>query len=293
MRNKLPILGGVWRERPARPMEFTEAIPAFGGRAVLSPSGRLLARLTPSADFILLVQSTDTLSVVFSTPVPLLMDNDAASTIPKSKHFPPPRPRRILPQDIRLTWSPDSQKLMIVDGPVNRVFIYNLAVPEVEEAGFILQESMPTSRFFWSPRSDHVVSVLDYRIGLRVWSLDARYPIRAITGIKSSGDTGIDFCAEGNMMAVLHRKEGLDVIVIYSCSTWDALQVSACCWRRSHSGRCSGRRRPRSWTTSGSPPACMPAMTPVSARCSTPGSCPASPPACLSLSRTAPAASCR
>ena len=207
-------------------MEFTEAIPAFGGKASLSPNGRLLARLTPGPDFILLIQDTDALSVQLSTPVSLMMDNDATSaSMPKSKHFPPPKPRRIRPADIQLSWSPDSSKLMVIDGLGYRVFVYDLADDDPEGCGFILQESMPTSRFLWSPRSDYIVSVLEHRIGLRVWCLQSRYPIRSMTGIKSSTE-GIDFCSAGNMMALIHRKENQDYIAIYSCSTWNPIQVS-------------------------------------------------------------------
>lgn len=203
-------------------MEFTEAIPAFGGKAVLSPNGRYLARLTPTHDFILLIQETKSLSVVLSTAVPLLMDNEAAAGMPKSRHFPPPKPRRILPQDISLSWAPDSSKIMIVDGPVNRVFVYDRTGKD--EVGSILQETLPTSRFLWAPDSEHIVSLLYHRIGLRVWSLDSRYPIKSITNIKSS-TAGISFCQEGNMMALLHRKDGADFIAIYNCRTWEPVQV--------------------------------------------------------------------
>lgn len=207
-------------------MEFTEAIPAFGGKARLSPNGRFLARLAPSSDFILLVQETNTLSVYLSIPVPLLMDNDALAAMPKSKHFPPPRPRRILPQDISITWSPDSTKIMIADLLVHRVFVFDISSEDPETTGYILQESMPTSRFLWSPRSDFIISVLEHKIGMRVWSLDARFPVKSITGIKSSTE-GIDFCKEGNMMAVLHQREAQDFIAIYNCTTWEIIQVLA------------------------------------------------------------------
>lgn len=207
-------------------MEFTEAIPAFGGRALLSPNGRYLARLTPGSDFVLLIQETGSLGVLLSTAVPLLMDNEAAAGMAKSRHFPPPKPRRVLPQDLDLRWSPDSSKMLIFDGPVNRVFIYDLQ--DQEAGGLVLQETLPTARFLWAPDSAHVLSVLDHRIGVRVWSLQSRYPIKAITNIKSSS-SGIDFCPEGNMMAILHRKEGLDFIAIYNCRTWSPIQVRLYC----------------------------------------------------------------
>lgn len=204
-------------------MEFTEAISAFGGKAILSPNGRYLARLTPSTDFILLIQETSSLSVTLSTVVPLLMDNEAAAGMPKSRHFPPPKPRRILPQDISIQWSPDSTRVMIVDNPVNRVFIFDHRRAG-EDDGLVLQETLPTKRFLWAPDSCHIVSVLEHKIGIRVWSLQSRYPIKSITNIKSSV-TGIDFFPEGNMMAVLHRKDGQDFIVIYNCATWNPIQV--------------------------------------------------------------------
>lgn len=208
--------------RKGRLMEFTEAIPAFGGKASLSPNGRFMARLAPSSDFHLLIQETGTLSTILSVPIPLLMDNDAAAGLPKSRHFPPPKPRRILPQDIQLIWSPDSGKLMIVDCLVNRIFIYDHQATDSE--ALVLQETLPTRRFLWAPDSRHVISVLDHRIGLRVWSLKARFPVRSITNIKSS-TAGIDFCREGGMMAVLHRKDAQDFIAIYSCRSWCPIQV--------------------------------------------------------------------
>ncbi len=205
-------------------MEFTEAVPAFGGKACLSPNGNLLARLTPGPDFVLLVQTTTCLSVTFSTSVPLLMDNDALSSMPKSRHFPPPKPRQMLPSDLNLMWSPNSKKLMIVDKLVNRVFIYDMMADCPEDAGFILQESMPICKFLWSPKSDHILSVLDHKVGMRVWSLESRYPIKSINNIKSSA-CGIDFCQQGNMLAVLHRREAQDFIAIYNCTTWNIIQV--------------------------------------------------------------------
>jgi len=206
-------------------MEFTESIPAFGGKAVLSPNGRYLARLAPSTDFILLLQDTSTLSVLLSTSVPLLMDNEAAAGLPKSRHFPPPKPRRIMPQDISLIWAPDSRKIMLVDRVVNRIFIYDhKAGSSGEESGLIMQETLPCSRFLWAPDSAHFVSILDHRIGMRVWSLESRYPIKSISNIKSS-EGGLDFSQDGNMMAVLHRKDGHDFIVLYNCRTWEAVQV--------------------------------------------------------------------
>lgn len=111
---------------------------------------------------------------------------------------------------------------MLVDGPVNRVFIYDIR--DQEAGGLVLQETLPTARFLWAPDSEHLLSVLDHRIGLRVWSLQSRYPIKAINNLKSS-TTGIDFCHEGNMMAILHRKEGMDFIAIYNCKTWAPIQV--------------------------------------------------------------------
>lgn len=207
-------------------MEFTESIPAFGGKAVLSPNGRHLARIAPSNEFILLIQDTDSLTVTLSVSVPLLKDNEAVG-LPRSRHFPPPKPRRLAPGDVSLSWSPDSSKVMIVDGPVNRIFVYERE-GEPDDGGLVLQETLPTKQFLWAPDSAHILSVLDHRIGLRVWNLNCRYPVRSIANIKSSNG-GLDFSQEGSMMAVLHRKDGQDYIIIYNCATWSPVQVYALC----------------------------------------------------------------
>lgn len=205
-------------------MEFTEAIPAFGGLVAISPDGGHFARILRSGEYRyqLSVQAVSNLTQTHLINLPIYDPAMLQVKRPISKHFPPEKPPKIMPGQLELIWSPNSKLILVAYLMAGRVIVVDLE----EEEGLLLKE-MPgglVARIFWAPDSKHLISVFDHQIGIKVWSLKSRYPVKIISDIKSSHG-GISFCPKGNIMAVLHRKDAQDYIVIYNCSDWKAVQV--------------------------------------------------------------------
>lgn len=192
----------------------------------ISPDGNHFARIVKSGDYRyqLSVQSVANLTQTHLINLPIYDPAVLQVKRPISKHFPPERPPKIVPGQLDLIWSPNARKILVAYLQAGRVVVVDLE----EEEGLLLKEMADglVARIFWAPDSNHLISVLDHQIGIKVWSMKSRYPVKMITDIKSSHG-GISFCSNGNIMAVLHRKDAQDYIVIYNCSTWRPIQVQS------------------------------------------------------------------
>lgn len=146
-------------------MEFTEAIPTFGGHVAISPDGAYIARIQRIDEFgfQLSIQFSTTLWNLATFQLPLHPDAQCQKKEPFSKHFPPKKPRKILPSDLELIWAPNSRKCLVACIQDGRIIIIDL---DDETEGLFLQEmaGRMLARTFWSPDSSHIITVLEHQV---------------------------------------------------------------------------------------------------------------------------------
>ena len=81
----------------------------------------------------------------------------------------------------------------------------------------------------WTPDSTGLLVNLKYGMGIKYWRLDCKYPVHLFPYPKSTEKDSMVFSEDGKFLAILHRRDGVDHIAIYSrleqSEDWRVLKV--------------------------------------------------------------------
>lgn len=131
-----------------------------------------------------------------------------------------------------IIWAPDSQKVALINLKWSRVSVYDIGL-DTDAPICSIQESalIGIERLVWTPDSQKILCFLKYRMGVRVWQLDERFPVATLPHPKHcDGGKGFAFTDDGKLMALLHRnaKDQVDLIHIYDCRSDNSLTAIQC-----------------------------------------------------------------
>lgn len=141
-----------------------------------------------------------------------------------------------------LQWSPDGK--FIAAWPQDTSIIYILcpraAANSRNEPLLMIQElaAVGISSILWMPDSLGLLVSLKYGMGIKYWRLDCKYPVHLFPYPKApncdGSDEGIVFSEDGKCLAILHRRDGVDHIAIYTqnpqnSEDWQVFKVTRVC----------------------------------------------------------------
>lgn len=134
-----------------------------------------------------------------------------------------------------MEWSPDGRFLAAWPQDTSIIFILcpDSTGPSLCEPLLRIQElaAVGISSYKWSPDSAGLLVNLKYGMGIKFWRLDCKYPIHLFPYPKcTEKDNGMVFSEDGKFLAILHRRDGVDHIAIYShgeqSDDWRVLKVT-------------------------------------------------------------------
>lgn len=132
-----------------------------------------------------------------------------------------------------MEWSPDGRFLAVWPQDTSIIFI---CCPESSGSSsndpiLKIQElsAVGIAGYKWTPDSTGLLVNLKYGMGIKYWRLDCKYPVHLFPYPKSTERDSMVFSEDGKFLAILHRRDGVDHIAIYSRSEqtedWRVLQV--------------------------------------------------------------------
>lgn len=130
-----------------------------------------------------------------------------------------------------MSWSPSGEWLAA--WPTDTAYIYLLQ----PERGLILRideaAAVGIASLHWNPQSTSLLVNLQYGMGIKLWSLKSsasgallKQPMHLFPYPKNGAGQLLDFSADGLVMAILHRRDGVDHIAIYTTSDWHVITVA-------------------------------------------------------------------
>jgi hypothetical protein len=132
-----------------------------------------------------------------------------------------------------MQWSPDNRFLAAWPQDTSIIFICcpesvggspNDPILRIQELN-----AVGIAGYKWTPDSSGLLVNLKYGMGIKYWRLDCKYPVHLFPYPKTTGRDGMVFSEDGKFFAILHRRDGVDHIAIYSQSErsedWTVLKV--------------------------------------------------------------------
>lgn len=123
-----------------------------------------------------------------------------------------------------MKWSPDGRFLAAWPQDTSIIFIL---CPEsfgshTSDPLLRIQESSAVglNNFKWTPDSLGLLVNLKYGMGIKYWRLDCKYPIHLFPYPKNvESEDGMVFSDDGKCLAILHRRDGVDHVAVYTRSS--------------------------------------------------------------------------
>ena len=170
-------------------IDFSELYKHSGGRCTWSPDGKYLAVASKST---LVVRDVEDMSVV-----------NLFNCADEIKH---------------IEWSFDS--MYILCGIYGRALVDVWCVHKTDWTCRITEGAAGMVNARWAPDGRHVLTIAEFSLHMTVWSLldgtalKLAAPKHPDAGLAFSPDTGM-------FMAVAHRRQSRDVIILYDTETWN------------------------------------------------------------------------
>lgn len=233
-------------------MEFTEPFKinsANAGSAVvsLSPHSRYIAvsEFVPPTRRISSVKSelvpawkvkivdTETLAVLreylLELPTSVVPGAGSGLVAVNGKTFSSPS----LGSSVRLQWSPNGNYLAVWPQDAAFIFVVAPSLPSNQPLLRINETvALGLSGFKWTPDSTGLLVSLFSGMGIKHWRLDCKHAVHLFPYPKFTAE-GIDFSADGQFMAILHRRDYVDHIAVYGRVSdgedgdWQVIHVSS------------------------------------------------------------------
>lgn len=125
---------------------------------------------------------------------------------------------------LTMKWSPDGRFLAAWPQDTSIIFIL---CPEstgshLSDPLLRIQESaaIGLANFKWTPDSSGLLINLRYGMGVKYWRLDCKYPVHLFPYPKNvEKEDGMVFSDDGKCLAILHRRDAVDHIAVYTRNT--------------------------------------------------------------------------
>lgn len=132
-----------------------------------------------------------------------------------------------------MQWSPDGRFLAAWPQDTSIIFI---CCPEAvggnpNDPILRIQElsAVGIAGYKWAPDSAGLLVNLKFGMGIKYWRLDCKYPVHLFPYPKTTEKDGMVFSEDGKFLAILHRRDGVDHIAVYSqpekTEDWTVLKV--------------------------------------------------------------------
>lgn len=133
-----------------------------------------------------------------------------------------------------MNWSPDGRFLAAWPQDTSIIFVCcpesvggnsNDPILKIQELS-----AVGIASYKWTPDSTGLLVNLKYGMGIKYWRLDCKYPVHLFPYPKTTEKDGMVFSEDGKYLGILHRRDGVDHIAIYSRTEqngdWRVLQVT-------------------------------------------------------------------